>query len=718
MYEYKFNLTKNGELCAGILKIENDIITVTENGETVRTFNMTDYDELVLREGVGLINLELVKEGAGTVVAKGTMEYKNPFRGIVMMVKVYRKTGIMDEKYYADCCAICPKCGAPLRRPGQVCTKCVKKSKIFKRFIIYAGKHKWLLIMSVIFFFIATAAGLLGPYVNKILVDNYINNPEKAAIINSEPKKVLIGFLGVILATFGVTLLGYILNTIRNIILTVAGVSISVDLRDDVFDKVQHLSLSQIAKRTSGELIQRVSGDTSQVQNFICFQVPNIFEQIMMFIGVIVIILNYDWRLLLIVVLPTPIAIILIRLFRRTMHRIYGRQWRVSSQAGSVLYDIFSGIRVVKSYGTEEKEAGRYSDAAADERDIAIRNETFFAKFQPFVRFSLTLGTYFLLYYTGSKILGKTMTIGEASMFTSYVSLIYGPIGWLANLPRALERAFTSMVRLFDVLDDKGEIAESEKPNDFDIKGEISIKNIYFGYDKSEDVLKNVSFDIKPGEMIGLVGRSGVGKSTLINLIMRLYDVSEGSIEIDGVDIRNISQECLRSQIGVVLQETFLFAGSVYDNLLYAKPDAAREEIIEAAKLAGAHDFICRLPQGYNTRVGERGQTLSGGERQRVAIARAILRDPRILILDEATASLDTEIEKQIQDALHELAHKRTTIAIAHRLSTLRNADRIVVLDKGTVAEIGSHEELLRNKGIYYDLVMAQRNMSSMQHAN
>jgi ATP-binding cassette subfamily B protein len=285
----------------------------------------------------------------------------------------------------------------------------------------------------------------------------------------------------------------------------------------------------------------------------------------------------------------------------------------------------------------------------------------------------------------------------------------------MANFPRRLVRVMTSIIKIFDIIDEKVDVADKENAIDLKIEGHISIEDISFGYDESKDVLRHVSLEIKPGEFIGIVGKSGVGKSTLINLVMRLYDVDDGCIKIDGHDIRDISQESLRSQIGVVLQETFLFSGTIYENIVYAKPDATREEVITAAKLAGAHQFIMKLPDAYNTKVGERGYTLSGGERQRVAIARALLHDPKILILDEATSALDTETEKQIQDALQRLAKNRTTLAIAHRLSTLRNATRLVVLDKGTVAEVGTHDELMKNKnGIYYGLVMAQRQMSRM----
>ncbi len=712
---FSFEYDSNNNKSDGVIVITDVRLRAFENGEETVNLQYDQPDEFRYNSYVGVCAIEYKINGEYFNICRGKMNSADLFSRAVRVLNNRKETGAFPFEDINLQHRTCPKCGAAYPRNSSVCMSCVDKKALFKRVWDWIKPFKFRLLLASVLFFATMAVNLLFPYINQILVDDYIENTDiHNSIAAGNGKQVFFLFILVVLSMLGAYILQYVVGVIRNLTMLHIGSKLIVTLRKTVFDKIQEMSLASVSKRTTGELIRRVTTDAAQVENFISGQLPNILNQVFLLISIGAILFVYDWRLALAIIIPVPIAAVAMRRFWGFTHKIYHKQWEAGSKASSVLFDIFSGIRVVKSYGTEEKEHARYDEAIKKERDLQIRNETLYCLIHPFLGFILNIGTFFLLYYTATNMLDGTMTYGEASKFSSYVSYIYGPIHWIAGLPRILIRTYTSLVKIFDVLDEKVDVADKDNAADIDIHGKIEFKNASFGYDETGDVLKKINLTINPGDMIGIVGRSGVGKSTLINLVMRLYDVGDGSIEIDGTDIRSISQHSLRSQIGAVLQETFLFSGSIYNNIAYAKPGCTKEEVIEAAKLAGAHDFIVKLPDAYNTRVGERGHTLSGGERQRVAIARALLRDPRILILDEATASLDTETEKSIQDALQMLIKDRTTLAIAHRLSTLRNATRLVVIDNGTITEVGTHEELLKKKGIYYNLVMAQRQMSKM----
>ena len=705
-WEYNLDRTDPEEKTDGLVVIDGETVIVRENDAEIFRVPLSEVEEFRFAAGVGCVFAELVrKDGGAILISRADCSRKHCVASAVKAANHFLRYGKNAFEKYAPPASVCPKCGRAYRDGSEVCLFCIDRKRIAKRLWDVAKPYKWMLLGSVVLFFVVSAINLITPELNRILVDDYIR---------SEEAVTLGAFALVILSIFGVQVLQRAVSAVRNWFLIVAGNKVVLRLRALVFEKIQLLSISRISKRTAGELMNRVTNDTGRIRMFIVNQVASILEEVLLFVAVGTALFIYDWRLALLIILPTPFIIVANRALRGSMGKLFHRNWERQSQSNTVLHDIFSGIRVVKSYGMEHRESKRFEEYAAAEKETQLRIETKWAYINPLLSFLMGFGEFILLYYAGNAILGGTMTLGEMSKFSAYAAMIYSPLQFLASLPRQLMMASTSITKVFEILDEQIDVADKKNAVDLDIQGNIEIENACFGYDEAAEVLRDITLSIKPGDFVGLVGKSGVGKSTLINLVMRMYDVDEGSIKIDGVDIRDISQHSLRSQIGVVLQETFLFNGTIFQNIAYAKENATREEVIAAAKAAGAHSFIIKLTDGYDTWVGEKGCSLSGGEKQRIAIARALLHNPKILILDEATASLDTETEKQIQNSLAALSKERTTIAIAHRLSTLRNATRLVVLDRGQIAETGTHDELIEKKGIYYDLVMAQREMSKM----
>ncbi|MCD8380360.1 MAG: ABC transporter ATP-binding protein/permease [Lachnospiraceae bacterium] len=595
----------------------------------------------------------------------------------------------------------CEKCGRAL--PGtRTCPYCDGKATMILKFFSLCSEFKGTFILICVLMLFSSLASLITPIVQQRFIDNALSTGDGTW-----------RDLGVFAAaTLSLLLVSIIFNVLRYWHCVRLGASISMTLRQKLYYKIQALSLSFLNKRQPGVLMNRISRDTRQIRQFMEEVFCDMFSALLTMVFSLAMMLYLNWKMTLLTFVFVAIAFILARVFWRRIHTIYHKQWVKSDELNSNLQDVLSGMRVVKSFGQEQREADRFTRKTKEFAAISVKNETFWAIFRPIITFLVGFGTYIAVLFGGLDVLEGDMMLGQLVQYITYCGYLTGPLTWMTNLPRQIMQLITSLNRIYDVLDEEEDLTNAENAKEFQLQGGFRFEHVSFGYDSYEPVLEDLNFEVKPGEMIGLVGASGTGKSTLINLIMRLYDVDQGRILLDGVDIKEINTECLHSQIGVVLQETFLFSGSILANIRFARQDASLQEVIAAAKAANAHDFICKTPDGYNTYVGEHGYNLSGGERQRISIARAILNNPRLLILDEATSALDTESEFLIQQALNRLVQGRTTFAIAHRLSTLRSADRLIVIDKHGIAEIGTHNELLEKKGIYYGLVTAQLKMA------
>jgi len=672
--------------------------------ELVQSLELSSLDELKIQLSVGCSELTALENGNNVMLARFSRKHLERFAELARALRIHKSTDKWLDAYNDDGETMCLKCGRPLVAGSKVCPFCAKKSSVFKRF--YEMSKPYLKIYAIVLslLIISSLLGLMLPVLDRHLIDDYLY-PRQGPIWQ------ILTLVGIILACHLLHMLFSIIASRKSIR---AGNSLSNDLRRQAYTKVQSMSVSMLNKRTPGDLMNRITSDTTVVQSFIGFFAQTVLIQLVSFVIVIVIMFIVNWKLALWAIIPAPFVTLLIRSLWRFIHLKNIRVWRRSVRVNSILYDIIRGIRVVKSFGSEDLEIKKFQKADADNTQAIASLDKLWSVLNPVLAFLIGFGQFLILYFGGQDVLGGQMTLGELLQFSSYLGYIYGPLNTMTALPQQLASFVTSSAKLFEILDEELDVADKDEVEDVDIQGNVSFEDVYFGYNSYEPIIKGISFDVHQGQMIGIVGPSGVGKSTLINLIMRFYDVTGGRILIDGHDIRNISQFTLRENIGVVFQETFLFAGSIYDNIAYAKPGASPEEIFEATKVANAHEFIIKLPDGYNTRLGENGYTLSGGERQRIATARAILRDPAILILDEATSALDTETEHLIQEALERLIKGRTTFAIAHRLSTLRHATRLLCLNDGKIAELGTHDELLESKGVYYKLVMAQRQTTKM----
>ncbi len=710
-----FDISPQGKNCDGTLTLKDGVIIKELEGKEEK-FNISDIEEAVQYTDIGCGRLELKPKGAkedgseNIHICRFSMTWVGEIGEFVKVLNHLFETGETLDINTSDL-PVCPKCHRHYLRGMNMCMFCVKKTYVFSRAFGYFKPYVKPLLGTALLLTLANVIGAIMPLFNSVLIDDYlVPTAESTQFFQSRTTGVI--SIAVIMAVLFA--LSQVLNIFSSRISNKIGSYFSADLRNIVYEKIQELSLTSMSKRSAGNLIHRVTHDTERVKEFFNQQGRYLIQQVIMLTVVLIILFRTNVLLTVVVLLPIPLGVFMMTQFRHATRVRYFKQWRINSKATSILHDIIKGIRVVKSFGNEEREIDKFAKVSKKLADVSASNEKFWAVSFPLVGNFMALGEFLVLIIGGKMVLDGTLTLGELTRFNLYLAYLYAPLRWLSMFPRRLADCTTSLVKIYEILDDETTSDVCDSDAKIDASQSIDFENVTFGYKSYEPVLKNINLHIEPGEMIGLVGHSGAGKSTVINLCMRLYDPGMGKITIGGVDIKSVSPKELRDNIGVVFQETYLFSGSIFENIAYARPDASPDEVISAAKAANAHEFITKLPDGYNTVIGENGHTLSGGERQRVSIARAILKNPKILILDEATSSLDPETEIKIQEALTRLIEGRTTIAIAHRLATLRNADRLVVIEKGKIAEVGSHEELINMGGIYSNLVAAQRQTHSL----
>ena len=600
----------------------------------------------------------------------------------------------------------CAKCDRLLPEKDGICPACVNRSKTMWRIAGYLQPYKREAAILAGLATMTTALSLAPGLIQRSLINRVLSPPPG----HHTHIGALLPLMGAWLA---ILVFGSGVQIFTGRIIAFLGGNIAADLRARLYRSIEFLQLNYFDKKQVGAITSRVTQDTDRVWGFLTEGVPYFLINGLLLVGIAGFLISVNWKLTLCILAPIPIVVAIGGFFWKSVAQLFTRVGQKWARFHIHLNESLTGIRVVKAFAQEDYENVKFAVRNAELRDAGIAGDTRWNTI--FGVMSLFVGMGGLINWAvgGYMVYKGQLTLGDFWLFNAYLALIYGPLQWFAQVNNWFSRAMAGAERIFEVMDtEKENYGEPEAVHA--IEGLVEFDNVRFGYDKSNPVLKGLTFTAKPGEMIGLVGKSGAGKSTTINLLCRFYEPDAGTLKIDGIDYTEMSLQAMRRQIGIVLQEPFLFNGTVADNIAYGKPGASLEEIMAAAKAANAHNFILAKPDGYDTMVGERGAKLSGGERQRVSIARAILHDPRILILDEATSAVDVETEKQIQEAIGRLIKGRTTFAIAHRLSTLRNADRLIVLDGGKISEMGTHAELMEKKGDFFKLVETQSQVTQL----
>jgi len=690
----------------------------------IKAWNIQEIYELALIERIGLGTIELLGPASRLQALRFSINRLTSARLLVEKFRSAKQMAQMESRYISNFnpsensvvdslepeASICPSCGGAMQPGESTCRDCAPDaapdtSRSLWRLTRFAKARIGIILFGFAMTLASTAIGLLPTYLIIPLIDDILV-PQKD--FNLVPWYIA--------GLFGAAILAWLFSWAKTYLLAIVSEKISVDLRNKTYEHLQSLSLEFFGGRRTGDLISRVSSDTERICDFLSQQLLDFITDLIMIILTAAILFSIDPMMATVALLPFPLIAWLVQYVRTQLRQGFARGSAAWAEMVNVLADTIPGIRVVKAFAQEKREIDRFATRNQNVYEANTRVNRLWAAFAPIITLLTEFGLLIIWGFGAYRVASGAITIGVLLAFVAYIGRLYVRLDSMSRMLAQAQRAAASTHRIFEILDRVPSVAEATKPIPVGLKsngrveGAIEVRNVCFRYG-TRQVITNVNLSIRPGEMIGLVGPSGAGKSTFVNLICRFYDCASGSILVDGNDIRSYPISGYRSNIGIVLQEPFLFFGSIADNIAYGCPNASRSEIVAAARAARAHDFILRLPDGYDSLVGERGQSLSGGERQRISIARALLTDPRILILDEATSAVDTETEREIQQALDFLVQGRTTVAIAHRLSTLRKADRIVVMEKGKITEIGNHNQLLKIDGTYARLHQAQQQM-------
>ncbi|MGN1416437.1 MAG: ATP-binding cassette domain-containing protein [Oscillospiraceae bacterium] len=665
-------------------------------------YSISDVEKMYVDRYVNTARLMILdKNGRDLPIARFSSGFSDKFEKFSKRVNCTAHGESIDDSLLKATELRCPKCGELYPDPNRpVCPRCTDRHSVFIRLMKMFGEFKKETIMIMVTLLLSNLLAVVAPvFSTKMLYDDVL------AVGGKYYGRVLL----VVIAVAMVNVAGLIIRAISGFISAKVIPGVNQRLRMKIYTAMQGLSLQYFTNKQTGSLMSRVDRDSNNIYWFFTDQFLYFIVCMVKLVGIAAVMMVISPLLSIGILIVLAVLEIVQTRFSKSQRKLYRKYDIATRSANSVLSDAMNGRRVVKAFSREDTENKRFKTRNTEAYTINRRINGRIANTIPFLNAFQSLVTHITIYLGDVMVITGGIMFGELSALINYTAMIGEPISVLSWMGNRWASCMDAASRMFEILDAKPTVKEAKEPVHRDhFKGDIELKNVSFEYEAGRPIIRNVSFKVQAGHMFGIVGKTGAGKSTIINLIARLYDVTEGEILIDGVPIKDIAFADLRRSIGIVSQETFMFIGSVADNIRYANPDATMDEVIEAAKSANAHDFITKLPEGYDTKIGEGGVTLSGGEKQRISIARAIIQKPDILILDEATAAMDTRTERRIQAAIDKLKEGRTIISIAHRLSTLRDADMLCVIENGEVREMGTHDELIRRKGKYFELYRLQ----------